>query len=182
MISVIKTPYSNFFSVACALERLGCDYQLVENPDDVSDSTTHLILPGVGHAEAMMNHLIKTNWKTFITNTKLPFLGICLGFQILFDYLEEGNVAGLGIFQGNVTRLPFETLPHIGWSKEIGQADYFYYVHSYGVLDSSNTAYVLQGTLPVVSRAKKSNYFGTQFHPERSGKAGEAVLKEFLCM
>lgn len=181
MIAVIRTPFSNTTSVTAALDRLGLKNFCVDLPQEISDETTHLILPGVGHAGALLKHLRTLNWDSFIQKTQLPFLGICLGFQILFDYLEEGELQGLGIMEGKVVKLPLTPLPHIGWSREKGSEEYFYFVHSFGVLASMQGTHELEGKLPVVTRARKRNFFGTQFHPERSGKCGEKILQEYLC-
>lgn len=181
MIAVIKTPLSNTTSVISALDRLGFKNYAPKCPFEVSSDTTHLILPGVGHAGAMVSHLRSSGWDRYLLSSKLPFLGICLGFQILFEDLEEGNVKGLGIMKGSVVKLPLTPLPHMGWSKERGERDYFYFVHSYGVQNSVDATHFLSGENSIVSRATKDNFRGTQFHPERSGVSGEKLLKEYLC-
>lgn len=181
MIAVIKTPYSNTTSVRAALDRLGVENYSVEVPSEVTRVTTKLILPGVGNAGALMEHLQRTGWDSFLLKTRLPYLGICLGFQILFDFLEEGKVRGLGIMRGDVVKLPVKPLPHMGWSKEKNSKEYYYFVHSYGIMSSPEGTHFLEGTASVVTRARKGNFQGTQFHPERSGLAGEKFMKEYVC-
>lgn len=181
MIAVIQTPFSNTTSVVSALDRLGLGYYKVDLPEGIRSETTKLILPGVGHAGALMAYLRQARWDSTIRTTTLPFFGICLGYQILFEYLEEGEVEGLGILPGNVVKLPLSPLPHMGWSREVNSQEYYYFVHSYGVLSSPCETHRLTGETSVITRAEFKNYRGTQFHPERSGAAGEKLLKEYLC-
>lgn len=180
MIAVINSPVSNTFSFTSALEKLGLEYQIVNNPQEINEGHKYLVLPGVGHATVMMDYLKQRGWDEFIKSGRLPFLGICLGFQILFETLEESGEQGLGVFQGKVQRLPFAPNPHMGWSREVNGDDYYYYVHSYGVLESPQAKTFILTPLPVVSRAQFGSFTGVQFHPERSGRVGEAFLKGYF--
>ncbi len=181
MKTIIKTPFSNALSLAASLDRLGIPNQSVTLPLDVSADTTHLLFPGVGHAGKMLAFLRDNGWDQFIRETTLPFMGICLGFQVLFDFLEEGECEGLGIFDGRVGKLALKPLPHMGWARERGHPEYYYFVHSFGVATSQAATHYLETDLPVVSRARRKNFYGCQFHPERSSETGARILKEFLC-
>lgn len=180
MIAVIDSPVSNIFSFTSALERLNLPFHLVREPKNILSDDKYLVLPGVGHASFMMTFLRDYKWDTYIREGHLPFLGICLGFQVLFEHLDEGDCEGLGIFKGRVVRLPFKTNPNMGWCREVGRSEYFYYVHSYGVLDSPSAVSWLNSSPPAISRANKGKFSGVQFHPERSGDKGELFLRGYF--
>ncbi|MFZ7233482.1 imidazole glycerol phosphate synthase subunit HisH [Avibacterium avium] len=191
-ITIINTGCANLSSVKFAFERLG--YQ-AEITDDLAkiQSAEKLILPGVGTASAAMQsmqsrHLIET-----IQQLTQPVLGICLGMQLMTDYSAEGEISTLKLIQGKTELLPNKglPLPHMGWNKvhyqdnhplfsDIPQDSYFYFVHSYAVLPNENTIATCDYGVPFSAAIARNNFYGVQFHPERSGKVGEQLLRNFM--
>ncbi len=194
MIAVIPTGGSNIGSITAALERLNRDKVVLTTDPDLILDADRVILPGVGHAQAMMQRLKDQRLGEVIPKIKRPVLGICLGMQILFESSEEGDVECLGIIPGKVVKIPSQGLvvPHMGWNtiekdirhELVSSVDGYscYFVHSFcaepgpWVLASCEYG----SRIPAIVRWK--NFYGTQFHPERSGRAGEALLEKFLCM
>ncbi|MFZ7109917.1 imidazole glycerol phosphate synthase subunit HisH [Avibacterium avium] len=192
-ITIINTGCANLSSVKFAFERLG--YQ-AEITDDLAkiQSAEKLILPGVGTASAAMQsmqqsrQLIET-----IQQLTQPVLGICLGMQLMTDYSAEGEISTLKLIQGKTELLPNKglPLPHMGWNKvhyqnnhplfsDIPQDSYFYFVHSYAVLPNENTIATCDYGVPFSAAIARDNFYGVQFHPERSGKVGEQLLRNFM--
>ena len=176
-----------------ALKRIGV------TPVITSDKETLLkadkvIFPGVGEAETTMRYLKEQNLDTLIKNLKQPVLGICLGMQLMCKYSEEGNTDCLGIFDTDVKRFVPEChedkVPHMGWNtiedtvsplfKGFEKEEYVYFVHSYYVPLNEFTAARTNYILPYSSALHKDNFYATQFHPEKSGKTGEKILRNFL--
>lgn len=193
MIVVIPTGGSNLGSIVSAFARLGHEVCVSEDAEDILFAD-HVILPGVGHAGAMMRRLVAKGLDQIIPKITRPVLGICLGMQILFEESEEGDARGLGIIPARVRRIADLGLaiPHMGWNRiEIREPNDLvesiegrscYFVHSYRADDGPwviGTADYGE-TIPAVVRW--GNFYGTQFHPERSGTAGEALLSKFLCL
>jgi len=193
MIAVLNTRIANASSVLYALENLGYSAKLSQDPEELTRAS-RVILPGVGTASALMEHIKNGELKQCLLELKVPVLGICLGMQALYDFSEEGNVDCLGVFGGSVKkfvpRVPLP-IPHMGWNQvnSLGQSallrgipdgTYFYFVHSFVAPFGSETRAETEygGRVPAV--VEGGNWFGTQFHPERSGKAGEVLLKNFL--
>ena len=192
-VAIIKYNAGNIFSVDYALKRIGV------TPVITSDKETLLkadkvIFPGVGEAETTMKYLKEQNLDTLIKDLKQPVLGICLGMQLMCRYSEEGNTECLGIFDTNVKRFcperHIDKVPHMGWNtiedtvsslfKGFDKDEYVYFVHSYYVPLNEFTAARTNYILPYSSALHKDNFYATQFHPEKSGKTGERILRNFL--
>lgn len=192
-IGIVNYGAGNIFSLTAALDRQSISYEMIESPEDF-DKYERYIIPGVGHAGAAMQKLEESGMVSKILATKKPVLGICVGMQLLTEFSEEGNSRLLGIAPVK-TRLFSELLklkiPHTGWNKVSALADnelfkglnketYFYFVHSYFIEFNPNFAIASTGYGVTFSAAlKKDNYYGVQFHPEKSGEAGEQILKNF---
>ncbi len=201
MICVLDTGLANSMSVLCALERvLDCKGLrpvltpvLTNDPSDLVRAS-RIIIPGVGTAAALMSTIHKLEIQDCLRSLTQPVLGICLGMQAFYDNSEEGDASCLGIFSGKVTRIKKTQdlpIPHMGWNQvsQIGSSQllknipldtYFYFVHSYRVPMGFETKAVTRYGEPIPAAIENSNWFGTQFHPERSGKYGEIVLRNFL--
>jgi glutamine amidotransferase len=192
MIAIIKYNAGNISSVKNAIERLNyeCiitdDKKLIEKADKV-------IFPGVGEASSAMKYLKEKNLDKLITSLKQPFLGICLGQQLMCEFSEEGNVECLGIFDVKVKKFPQnDIVPHMGWNNlrsikspifnEINENDDVYFVHSYYCEISEYTTAICDYILPFSAAMQKDNFYATQFHPEKSGIVGEKILKNFLML
>jgi len=191
MIAVIDYGAGNTRSVMNALDRLGVDYTLTNESNTIL-SADKVIFPGVGHAGHAMQVLKAKGLDLTIQAVCQPLLGICVGMQLLYEYSEEGNTSTLGIIEGKVMRFKAEELivPQMGWSSPqldpdplfSGLADeaHFYSVHSYYAEQTRET--IGTGTYGVTYAAavKKDNFYGVQFHPEKSSKAGSLLLKNFI--
>lgn len=191
-ITIINTGCANLSSVKFAFERLG--YQ-AEITDDLAkiQSAEKLILPGVGTASAAMQNMQSRQLIETIQQLTQPVLGICLGMQLMTDYSAEGEINTLKLIQGKTELLPNKglPLPHMGWNKvhyqnnhplfsDIPQDSYFYFVHSYAVLPNENTIATCDYGVPFSAAIARNNFYGVQFHPERSGKVGEQLLRNFM--
>ena len=194
MIAVIDSGVANLASVMAALQRLGAD-AIVTSDADVVGAADRVIFPGVGAAAAAMARLNARGLDARLRTLTRPVLGICLGMQLLFTGSEEnGGTEGLGVLEGIVRRLPVPAhiiVPHMGWNtlkietqhpllKGVDDVDFVYFVHSYAAGAGKHTlASCYHGTRfsAVVGR---DNFFGCQFHPERSGAVGGRVLQNFL--
>lgn len=192
MIAVVDTGGANLASVLNALARLGEAGEVTADPARVR-AATRVILPGVGAAPEAAARL-KGALGDAVRGLTAPVLGICLGMQLFFEESEEGPARGLGLLPGTVKRLSPDGLavPHMGWNSirrtggenalldGIPDGTYFYFVHSYAApLGPWVTAACDYGG-PVPAAVAKDNYYGVQFHPERSGPAGARVLRNFL--
>jgi len=196
-VAVINNGGANIASLRYALERIGASSLLTCDPDELR-AAPRVILPGVGAAADAMTRLRSLGLVEVITSLSQPLLGICLGMQLLFESSEESDNARLtpclGLIPSRVTRLqgsPTHPVPHMGWNtvepmeshpllNQLGPSDYFYFVHGYAApVGPWTTARASYGTdfSAVVSHR---NFFGTQFHPERSAQAGSRLLKNFL--
>lgn len=190
MIAIIDFTAGNTRSVINALAWLNCE-SVVTSDMDLIQQADKVILPGVGNAAAAMQDLKRKKLDILIPQLKQPVLGICLGQQLLCSYSEEGNTAGLGIFKTTVRQFAGrERVPHMGWNtildckgplfKNISAEDHFYFVHSFYCELCVDTAAVTDYQLPFSATLQRDNFFGTQFHPEKSGDAGETILLNFL--
>lgn len=191
-LTIIDTGCANLSSVKFAFDRLGIQAEISCDLDKIK-SAEKLLLPGVGTAQAAMKilqdrHLIET-----IQNATQPVLGICLGMQLMTAFSAEGNVPTLNLMQGQTELLPNKglPLPHMGWNKVRYQADHplfkgieqeshFYFVHSYAVQPNDTTIATSDYGVPFSAAIQRGNFYGVQFHPERSGKAGAKLLKNFV--
>ena len=191
-VGIINYGAGNIFSLTAALDRLGIKYGMVHDPADF-EGYDRYIIPGVGHAGAAMKKLSETGLVTAIRGLKKPVLGVCVGMQLLTSYSEEGNSDLMSIIPLQ-TKLFEESLklkvPHTGWNKVhvatenalfSGLNDeYFYFVHSYHIEFNSNfTLASADYGIKFSAAIKKDNFYGVQFHPEKSGKAGERLLHNF---
>lgn len=191
-IAIIDYNAGNVQSVLFALERLGVDAVLTGDHDTIR-SADKVIFPGVGEANTTMAYLRERALDELIRSLTQPVLGICLGMQLLCEHSEENDTPCLGVIPQQVVRFrpeKGEKVPHMGWnsihSLKNGvftpnlEGDYVYFVHSYyaevGPYTTATTDYIL----PFSSGLQKDNFYATQFHPEKSGKVGEAILKNFL--
>jgi len=199
MIALIDYGMGNIKSVSKALETTGTDVKITQSPEDIRDAKA-IVLPGVGAFRDCMKNLSKLELISVIKEQILkgkPYLGICLGMQILFTESEEfGLCKGLDIFKGKVVRFQLSLgykIPHMGWNtvkfhkksrllEEIKDNSYFYFVHSYYVSpeDSKVVAGVTDYGVEFTSMIIHENIFATQFHPEKSQKTGLTLLRNFI--
>ncbi|MCO6480562.1 MAG: imidazole glycerol phosphate synthase subunit HisH [Phaeodactylibacter sp.] len=192
--AIIDYNAGNVQSVLFALERLGVDAVLTGD-HDIIRSADKVIFPGVGEANTTMAYLRERGLDELIRSLTQPVLGICLGMQLLCEHSEENDTPCLGIIPQKVVRFrpeKGEKVPHMGWNSirnlENGvftpnlEGDYVYFVHSYyaevGPYTTATTDYIL----PFSSGLQKDNFYATQFHPEKSGKVGAAILKNFIAL
>jgi glutamine amidotransferase len=183
-VVIIDYGAGNLFSVQQAFNRLGVNTVLTSDPQEIL-SASHVVFPGVGHAESAMKQLKATQLDQLIPQLNQPVLGICLGMQLMCDFTEEGDVKGLGIFNTNVKAIqPTLPVPHMGWNDVIiGEKETpYYFVHSYAAEIGEETIGVCSYSKPFSAILQKGPFLGAQFHPEKSGEAGEEFLKQFLSM
>lgn len=196
MVAVIDYNAGNVRSVCFALERLGASPVITSDPEAIL-SADHVIFPGVGEASSAMEELRKRELIPVLREVKAPFLGICLGMQLMNSFSEEGNTELLGLTGERVTLFPSGRgykIPHVGWNtvnpknssplfRGIPEGTYMYFVHSYYVpLCSEAAALSEYDGITFTSALEKDNFFGVQFHPEKSGVQGERLLENFLCL
>lgn len=189
-IAIIDYGAGNVKSIEFALQRLG--YKSILTSDaDVIKAADRVIFPGVGEASSAMRMLENTGLNTLIPQLKQPVLGICLGMQLMCDYCEEGNTKGLGIFDVDVIKFHTKLkVPQVGWNtihnlktdlfQGIDEESYMYLVHSYYVPKHKNSIASSNYGLEYSVALHKNNFYGVQFHPEKSGKVGEQILKNFI--
>jgi len=195
MIAIIDYDAGNIRSVGNALERLGAEYELTADPARIL-AADKVILPGVGNAAAAMARLQERGLYGLIKSLRRPVLGICVGMQLMCRDSEEGPVQGLGIFDAHVRRFPEAPgvkIPHMGWNA-LGNLDsklfrgmdggtFVYFVHSYRAdLCPDTIATCRYGDGLFSAALKYENFYGTQFHPEKSGSAGAAILQNFIAL
>ena len=188
-ISIIDYGAGNIQSIRFALERLGFSATLTSDTN-IIQSSSHVIFPGVGEASSAMAKLKSTGLDTLIPALTQPVLGICLGMQLMCNSSEEGNTKGLGIFDTDVVRFTTKrNVPHMGWNEVDGRGvlfakipsnSHFYMVHSYYAKPNSNTVGTCNYDIDFAAAMAKDNFFGTQFHPEKSGQMGAQLLQNFL--
>lgn len=197
MIAIIDYGAGNIRSIEKALEHVGAVVEVTDDPTAVA-SAQAVVLPGVGSGGAAMVRMRQRGLDDAIrqaTQQGKPFLGICLGMQLLADHHAEGEVDGLGLFRGEVRRIPHgPKIPHMGWNQvrplhaglpifaSIPEDAYFYFAHSYYVepQDQQGVAAVTDYGSPYCSVIVTERVWGTQFHPEKSGSVGLQLLKNFV--
>ena len=191
MIAIIDYGAGNTMSIMNALDRLDAKYILTDSADTIL-SAEKVILPGVGHAGHAMNILKSKGLDKVIRSVKNPLLGICLGMQLLYEFSEEGQTECLGIIEGSVRKFDNEKIivPHIGWNpityrthdifSGLDSAPWFYSVHSYYAKVGKYTISTSKYGFEYSSSVHKNNFFGTQFHPEKSSTNGNLLLKNFI--
>ena len=193
MTGIINYGAGNIFSLTAALDRLDIPYGMVNQPDEL-DRYDRIIIPGVGHAGAAMRKLEASGLAGSVGQLTKPVLGICVGMQLLTSYSEEGDSRLLGVVP--LKTLHFESridgkVPHMGWNRvfpengcplfdNVGKDAYFYFVHAYFIeYNATFTAAYTQYGLKFSAALQDRNFYGVQFHPEKSGEAGEQLLLNF---
>lgn len=191
-IAIIDYGAGNIKSVEFACNRLGYKAILTKNKQEILDAEK-VIFPGVGAANNAMTMLNKFQLDDLIPNLKQPVLGICLGMQLLCKYSEEGDTVGLGIFDVNIKKFNNKLkVPQVGWNKisnlksnlflGIPEGVYIYLVHSYYADECEAAIATTDYGLRYASALKNDNFYGVQFHPEKSSGVGEQILNNFLEM
>jgi glutamine amidotransferase len=191
-IVIINYGAGNIQSIKFAIQRLGFEAVLTNNVDEILNADK-VIFPGVGEASSAMGKLRDSGLDALVPKLKQPVLGICLGMQLMCNSTEEGNTKGLGIFDVDVIKFSDKAkVPQIGWNqigdlktdlfKDVSEAEYIYLVHSFYAPKCEETIATSEYDLVYSAALKKDNFYGTQFHPEKSSSAGEKILLNFLNM
>ncbi|MDQ5929856.1 MAG: imidazole glycerol-phosphate synthase subunit HisH [Bacteroidota bacterium] len=189
-IVIINYGAGNIQSIMFAIERLGFKAVLSNDPEEIK-AADKVIFPGVGEASYAMKMLKESGLDALIKTLTQPVLGICLGMQLMCKHSEEGNTEGLGIFDVNVVKFTSKVkVPQMGWNtiynlksdlfKDVAENEYMYLVHSFYAPICTETIATTQYELEYSSALENKNFFGTQFHPEKSGDVGEKILFNFL--
>ena len=193
-IVIIKYNAGNIRSVLFALERIGAEALVTDEPDLIL-AADKIIFPGVGEASSAMNYLRERKLDLLIQNLRQPVLGVCLGMQLLCAHSEENDTSCIGIFNETVKKFsPFEgqhlKVPQVGWNNiydlksalftGIPQNSFTYFVHGYYIGLGETTIAKTDYVQPYSSALHKSNFYGVQFHPEKSAFVGERILKNFI--
>ena len=189
-LKIVNYGAGNIKSIQFAFQRLGYDAILSNNPDEIIKAD-RVIFPGVGEASSAMKMLKESGLDTLIPQLKQPVLGICLGMQLMCDHSEEGDTKGLGIFNVNVKRFSNNVkVPQMGWNtvknlksdlfKNISEDDYMYLVHSYYAQNCEEAIATSHYEIEYASALENDNFYGVQFHPEKSSKSGVQLLQNFL--
>ena len=190
MIAIIDYGAGNTKSLQFALDRLGVNSVLTSDLNKILNADK-VIFPGQGAAKSAMEKLKQQGLDKLILNLKQPVLGICLGMQLLCEFTEEGNIEGLGIIEGTVKRFTNEVkVPQMGWNSihrlngplfdGIEAGAYMYLVHSYFVPELKETMAISNYNGAYSVALQKDNFYGVQFHPEKSSKKGQLLLNNFL--
>lgn len=190
-IVVIQYNAGNITSVEFAFKRIGLDVLITDSAEEII-SADKVIFPGVGEASSAMVYLKDQKLDKIIKELKQPVLGICLGMQLMCEHSEEGDTSCLGIFSQKVKKFKSGDfkVPQIGWNtiydlksplfNNINENSYVYFVHGYYAELGANTISKTNYILEYSSALNKNNFYGTQFHPEKSGDIGEQILKNFI--
>jgi imidazole glycerol-phosphate synthase subunit HisH len=190
MIAIVDYNAGNTKSVKNAVNRLGYKCVITDNHLEIRNAEK-VIIPGVGEANSSMKNLLATKLDVLIKNLKQPVLGICLGLQLMCKHSEEGDTHCLDIFSAYVKKFPNNNLvPQMGWNNlhncegnlfnGINRDNDVYFVHSYYAEVANETIAICNYGLPFSAAMQKDNFYGTQFHPEKSGIVGEIILQNFL--
>ena len=207
MIAIVNYDTGNIRSVINALGRVGCTDWVYTDDKSILAKADKVLLPGVGEASSAMAKLTERGLDTFIPTLTQPVLGICVGTQLMCQSSEEGNAQCMGIFRTKVkkfqptplsendfsifnSQFSIEKIPHMGWNqitdlrtllfKDIDEGAYIYYVHSFYPELCEDTIATTHYINPFSGALGRDNFFGTQFHPEKSGAIGAQILKNFL--
>jgi len=189
-VALVKYNAGNVLSVTHALRRLGIEPVVTDDPRLLLEADK-VILPGVGEASSAMRYLRMKGMDKVLKKLKQPFLGICLGLQLMCNHSEENDTSCLGIFDLSVRKFPPQNkVPHMGWNRLIFNEDplfrgldenaFIYYVHSYYAEISNDTIGTSEYILPFSAVLRKGNFYAIQGHPEKSGTDGEKILKNFI--
>jgi len=191
MIAIVKYNAGNVQSVQYALQRIGVESEVTDAIDRIQ-SADKVIFPGVGHAYAAMQSLKENGLDKVIVSLKQPVLGICLGMQLMCRHSQEGDTSCLGIFDTDIQLFESAVLkvPQIGWNniydyrsvlfEGLDEAVFVYTVHSYYAAIAKDTVAKTDYIIPYSAALQKDNFYGVQFHPEKSGLVGETILKNFI--
>jgi len=192
-IAIIKYNAGNIRSVLYALERIGHTALVTDNADEIKNADK-VIFPGVGEASTAMNYLKDRNLDNLICSLTQPLLGICLGMQLMCKYSEENDTECMGIFDEDVKKFKVKSeklkVPQIGWNSvydlktdlfnNVTENSYCYFVHGYYAAKGEHTIATTSYVQPYSSGLRKNNFYGVQFHPEKSATTGEKILSNFL--
>lgn len=192
---IIKYNAGNIQSVLYALERLGVTAMVTDSMEEII-TADKVIFPGVGEASTAMQYLRERKLDALIKNLKQPVLGICLGMQLMCTHSTENNTSCLGIFEEQVkqfeTKEPAIKIPQIGWNtitalktplfKGIAENSFAYFVHGYYAAKGKHTIAITNYIQDYSSALQKDNFYGVQFHPEKSAKVGEQIIQNFLAL
>ena len=192
-VAIVKYNAGNIYSVVNALKRLGIEPTLTDDAELLMKADK-VLFPGQGHAGEAMDYLRARKLDMLIRDLKQPVFGICVGQQLLCKHSEEGDTDCIGIFDAEVKRFQpqrhEDKVPCMGWNelkltvnpilKNLGEAPYVYFVHSYYVPVCSETIATADYILPYSASMHKDNFYTCQFHPEKSGKVGEQIIKNFI--
>lgn len=192
-IAIIKYNAGNIRSVLYALERIGHSALVTDNLDEIRNADK-VIFPGVGEASTAMTYLKDRQLDKLISSLTQPVLGICLGMQLMCKYSEENDTECLGIFDEDVKKFKVKgeklKIPQVGWNsiyelktdlfKNVNENSYCYFVHGYYASSGEHTIATTNYVQPYSSGLHKDNFYGVQFHPEKSAATGEIILKNFL--
>lgn len=195
VLTIVKYNAGNIQSVLYALERIGTTASVTDNVDEIK-SADKVIFPGVGEASTAMQYLKERNLDKLIKDLKQPVLGVCLGLQLMCTYTEENDTECLGIFDAQVKKFVNQSnanhkIPQIGWNNIYDvktdlfrgvNNDYCYFVHSYYASLGEHTIATADYIQPYSAALHKNNFYGVQFHPEKSAEAGEQILKNFITL
>jgi glutamine amidotransferase len=192
-LAIIKYSAGNIQSVLFALERLGLQAKVTDNLEEIQ-SADKVIFPGVGEASSAMNSLRAAALDKLIPHLKQPVLGICVGMQLLFEHSEENDTACLGIIPARVKKFtsPGIKVPQVGWNRiydlkspifaGISEDSYIYNVHSYYAEDSPFTIAHCHYGIEYAAAVQKDNFYGLQFHTEKSADTGDRIIKNFISL
>lgn len=193
-VAIVDARAGNIASVGFAFERLGAPFVITADPETIR-AADRVVLPGVAAVGFVMGQLHSLGLVDVLRGLKQPLIGVCLGMQLMFEESEEdGGVPCLGLIKGKVRKIegaPDRPVPHMGWSKltrrrddplieGIEDGDYVYFAHSYACDDTAATLAAADYGRPIPAVVRQDNVMGCQFHPERSAKVGERLLKNFL--
>ena len=189
-IVIIDYGAGNIKSIDFAFKRLGIQTKLSNSVEEITKADK-VIFPGVGEASSAMRMLCENNLDKLIPQLEQPVLGICLGMQLLCNYSEEGDTRGLGVFDVDIKRFNSDLkVPQMGWNtiydlksmlfNKIGNNEYMYLVHSYYAELCENTISKTNYGFEYSTALRRNNFYGVQFHPEKSGVFGEQILDNFL--
>ena len=192
-VVIIKYNAGNIYSVDYGLKRLGITPTITDDKA-IIQTADKVIFPGQGEAKSTMEYLTYHQLDKLIVELKQPVLGICIGMQLMCKYSEEGNTKCLGIFDTEVKRFisgnKYDKIPHMGWNTLTNiqgnlipnelENESVYFVHSYYVPVNVQTIATTEYIQPFSAALNKDNFYATQFHPEKSGRIGEKILKNFI--
>lgn len=192
-VAIVKYNAGNIYSVVNSLKRLGIEPKLTDDPEQLGNAD-RVIFPGQGEASNAMIYLKERGLDRVISNLRQPVLGICIGQQLLCRHSEEGDTDCIGVFCTDVKRFKpnrhEDKVPAMGWNaiyglkgrlfRDINEGDYVYFVHSFYVPKCEWTIATADYIQPYSAALQRDNFFATQFHPEKSGRVGEQIIKNFI--